>query len=274
MMEKYGIIYKITNSITGKSYIGQTVRTLEQRLSSHKTTRDGRYLSNSIQKHGFHNFTAEILYIAFDKEELNNSEIYFIALYNTLYPNGYNYRLGGNQNGKCSEELKLKIGKARKGIIPNRSYEVSDSTRIKISKTLGGQNIIAVNISTNEVRKYDSAHQTVIDGFNPSNVISICKNKRKQSQGWKFYYINDYYANQSGSLEIKEAKHAQRIGIEPATVNYLDHFIDDITREYLSGVTLTELSKKYKVKLTRMSYFLDKTGLRRLKNSHESSTNK
>ena len=55
-----GVIYKATCSITGKSYIGQTIH-YEQRIKEHLKTKDGSHFHNALAKYGPDAFTWEIL---------------------------------------------------------------------------------------------------------------------------------------------------------------------------------------------------------------------
>ena len=109
-----GLIYKLT-SPDKKSYIGQTIKTFEKRMSSHKWASskldklDGcRYLNNAIRLHGWDNFTKEIIHEC-DEELLDAKEKECIEHYNTLAPNGYNLMIGGNSNKHYSEETKQKM---------------------------------------------------------------------------------------------------------------------------------------------------------------------
>lgn len=215
---KYGIIYLITNLVNGKKYVGQTTKDLFSRFASHCSDKRNRHISNAINTYGVQKFKVEEIYSAFDLESLNSAEVYFVNYFNSMYPNGYNHRAGGNQNGTCSNELKNKISKAKKGK-PNLKLKnriISEKQRLEISKALGGQKIVSVNQITGEVKVYPTVHATKQDGHNPSNVVSICKKtgRRHVSKNCKFYYYSDY-ANQSGSTEIKNSGHAQRIGLEP-----------------------------------------------------------
>lgn len=93
-----GYIYKITNLINQKSYIGLTHRTPELRWKEHINTvyrEKGRrhHLHNAILKYGPENFEFKILEEV-SEDELNNREKYWIKYYNT-YDNGYNETLGG-----------------------------------------------------------------------------------------------------------------------------------------------------------------------------------
>lgn len=101
-------IYKITNLINTKSYIGQSVN-IEKRWEKHKkiylkeNSHTYRYpLYSAFRKYGIENFSFEILEKC-NKEELNNKEIYWINFFNTFF-NGYNQTLGGNQTLKIPKE--------------------------------------------------------------------------------------------------------------------------------------------------------------------------
>lgn len=98
-----GRIYVITNIVNGKQYVGQTVKTLEQRLERHiadsfRVNADGAYRHNSkinyaIRKYGGENFIIQLIG-EYDAQDLDDMEIHFIELYDTYY-NGYNSTLGG-----------------------------------------------------------------------------------------------------------------------------------------------------------------------------------
>ena len=93
-----GFIYKITNKINGKSYIGKTEQTVEKRFKEHisdarnKAHMD-RPLYRAIRKYGIENFIIETL------EECDNAverEVFWIKHYNTFGNSGYNATIGGD----------------------------------------------------------------------------------------------------------------------------------------------------------------------------------
>ena len=107
----YGEIYLGTCSIDNKQYVGQTTSSLVARKNRHfrNARKGGRsYLNSAIRKHGKEAFTFETIWLAFDKESLDNAEDHFIILLSTLAPNGYNLRRGG-ANGIHSEASRLNI---------------------------------------------------------------------------------------------------------------------------------------------------------------------
>ena len=137
-VEVYGIIYKITNLINGKIYIGQTVKKFKRRYTANgegiervynhhlNYKNNNRYynthLVNAIKKYGFDAFEViEIFDIAFSKKELDIKEIYYIEKFDCI-KNGYNrieggggVRLFGEDNPfygmKHSEKSREKISK-------------------------------------------------------------------------------------------------------------------------------------------------------------------
>ena len=133
-MENNGEIYCLT-SPSGKKYVGQCVKQLSsgkkwgyiQRWKDHIRDANSknycRQLNNAINKYGSENFTIEVI-----KEcniyELNYYEEYYIKLYNTLSPNGYNLTSGGSVCRQSEETQILKrksmIGKNVGKIFPKR----------------------------------------------------------------------------------------------------------------------------------------------------------
>lgn len=100
-----GYIYCITNNINKKKYIGQTIRTVQDRYNEHirksKHNKDNQYLYTAIKKYGKENFSINEVEKICDvdknllSQKLNEKEIYYIKLYDTKKPYGYNMTDGG-----------------------------------------------------------------------------------------------------------------------------------------------------------------------------------
>ncbi len=92
----FGCIYRLTNLITLLCYIGQT-DDFKRRMRQHKNSSDihNSYVDRSIRKHGWHNFKVEIIIDDVPEEDLDNLEISYIDVEDTMRPNGYNLTKGG-----------------------------------------------------------------------------------------------------------------------------------------------------------------------------------
>lgn len=99
-----GYIYKITNNINQKSYIGKTMRDIDTRYKEH--IRHSQYIDlplyRAFNKYGIENFTISQIEEC-DNNILDNREIYWINYYKT-YSNGYNCTAGGEGGIKTYEE--------------------------------------------------------------------------------------------------------------------------------------------------------------------------
>lgn len=128
----FGSIYKITNNINGKCYVGQTIKKTFDRINAHrKLAEEGKSkhpFYNAIRKYGWENFKSEILEEGILYEELNDKEIAYSLYYNALYPNGYCLTIGGGRGKQASQEVREKISKSNKG------HSVSEETRKKIGE--------------------------------------------------------------------------------------------------------------------------------------------
>ena len=146
--ERYGVIYKITNTVNGKVYIGQTIndfngrygfsgKSIERVYKHHKYRKEHNsnynvHLLGAIEKYGFEVFTVDEEFdVAYSKEQLDSLEKKYIKEFNCI-ENGYNNTDGGS-NGKHSEDVKRKMSKKAK-----ERWNDSEERR-KQSETLKGK---------------------------------------------------------------------------------------------------------------------------------------
>jgi group I intron endonuclease len=113
MEEKYEV-YKATNTITGKSYIGIAKYGMEHRKKAHlkKIYTQGKqptYFHASLKKYGKDAFTWCILETCRDMNHLFEREKFYIDLLNTKSPNGYNMTDGGDGVVGLPQEVRDKI---------------------------------------------------------------------------------------------------------------------------------------------------------------------
>jgi group I intron endonuclease len=135
------IIYRITNNINGKIYIGQTKKALSQRIAEHiKGNAKGNKtpVHRALNKYGLESFTISVIDEADTKEILNEKEIYWIKTLDCKIPKGYNIANGGNgvvgykHTKKWKKEAAIRFSGDNN---PTKRPEV----REKISKALTGK---------------------------------------------------------------------------------------------------------------------------------------
>ena len=139
-----GYIYKITNQISKKCYIGETKKSNPYlRWNEHKRKIDQGIgcpaLQDAVKKYGIENFTFEVLIICFD-EDRYRFEIEYIKKYNSIAPNGYNLTKGGEGGGfygkKHSQETieRIRITSKQKYIDnPELKQQMSERQKIIMS---------------------------------------------------------------------------------------------------------------------------------------------
>jgi group I intron endonuclease len=137
------IIYKITNKLNGKCYIGITSRRICDRWNEHVANSKGKRkrtskFYNAIAKYGRDGFSREIIDHASTESRARELEIHYIDKFNS-FERGYNSNIGGHGTLIFSEETKRKISESQKGkIIPMES-------RRKMSEAKLGDKRCSVN---------------------------------------------------------------------------------------------------------------------------------
>lgn len=125
------LIYIITNDVNDKVYIGQTVKTLEERISQHRSSFNSgvsTHLYNAMRKHGWEKFHFKQIDAASSQEELDRLEDMYIVKYDSI-KNGYNMIRGGRSNPMDSEEVRRKHDRIMR----------SEDVRARISNTIRKQ---------------------------------------------------------------------------------------------------------------------------------------
>lgn len=219
-LEVYGVIYKITNNVNGKVYIGQTTNKDGFRgrypISKKKNPIIGVYrhhkyllekadkgcnkhLLNSISRYGYDAFSVcETFDIAFSKAELNIKEDFWILYYNSVDNDfGYNKRFGGT-NGKLSNSSieKVKRTQVEKGY--TRKINQLSVPDFKIIKTYD-----SISQATNELGLSRSSIKNVLNPKYQANTAGgyaweycDCKNIK---------YEGDFYFDEKNKKIIRRS---------------------------------------------------------------------
>lgn len=169
------IIYKSTNKITGKIYIGQTTHTLDKRIKGH--IKESKIESNrpfmlSINKYGEDNFTFETIDSANNLDELNDKEVYWINFYNSVSPNGYNVTGGGQgKKMKTTKELSRIISEGLKNSEKWQETKNNEEYKIKMEKSF---------IGWFRGKKFSQEHKEKIWEKNKERILEFNKNTSKK----------------------------------------------------------------------------------------------
>lgn len=104
-----GLIYKITNCVNQKVYIGKTIRSLDIRWKEHlkdmtNPQKNNNKLYRAMNKYGIKNFTIEVLEDNIEDDLLNAKEQEYIQLFNSYYK-GYNCTFGGDGESTVDKNL-------------------------------------------------------------------------------------------------------------------------------------------------------------------------
>lgn len=206
------IIYKMTNKVNGKVYIGQTTRELDERTKEH-IRHNEIIVDKAIQKYGIENFTVEQIDLAENIDELNQKEMYWIEHYDCITPKGYNQCYGGNNtcgyHHKEESKQKMSIKKSQNYIgegNPFYNKTHSEESRKKMSEARKGlkhlteeqikrlreshHTVKVINVDTGEV--FDSIKDAGLKyNIEPTHITRVCKGKRKTCGGYRWEYVKN-----------------------------------------------------------------------------------
>ncbi len=217
-------IYKITNTINDKCYIGQS-KDIKARwakhLSAYKSSPDWE-LYRAFKKYGISAFKFEIIEEC-SIEALNEREIYWIAQYDS-FNNGYNMTLGGEAcngtndkavyqydlSGRFIKEYKSAHDAARENNIQftnickvcrgerktaggfGWSYEKKDKIEPIKTHRLGDRTVLQFTKDGQFVAEYSTAAEADrVTGIHRTTIGLVCKGKGKTAGGFVWKYKND-----------------------------------------------------------------------------------
>ena len=204
-------IYKITNLIDNKVYIGLTTRTVEARWKEH-CRHGSQQIDDAIQLYGIENFQIETLEEC-DESILDDREKYWIDYYDS-FKNGYNNTYGGRGNNfimtdksdivlqlcedgltinKIVEKTSLNVetvrGYLNKNGITKQMIRERANYYIGLSKSKA---VLQYDLDNNFIKEWNTATQAAKElGLNSKYITSTCRGHQKTYAKMKWKYKND-----------------------------------------------------------------------------------
>lgn len=205
-------IYKITNIINQKIYIGKTEFSIDKRFSEHcrdafKKDKEKRPLYAAMRKYGIENFRIEMIEETDSPEE---QEIYWIEYYGS-FKNGYNATKGGDGKRYIDYDLIIAAYKEMNNInevaryfnihadtVSNilKSKEIEITSATEVNRAKQGKVINQYDLNGKFLKSFPSARAAAIElnkitstsNGSASHISDVCRGKRKTAYGfiWKF----------------------------------------------------------------------------------------
>ena len=191
-IEVHGIIYRITNLINNKVYIGKTVQGfnlrycekgtgIERVYKRHKMLKEygygyNKHLLESIEKYGLKNFKVEeCIDIAFSEYELSLKEKCWVQYHNS-YKNGYNNTIGGDG--------------------------VSGFKGLKGKDNPASRSIVQLDMNGNFIKQWDYMTKAQeYTGVDISKMACVAKGERRSAGNYIWVYAEDYDINKDYSYK-------------------------------------------------------------------------
>jgi len=216
-------IYKTTNKINGKIYIGQDKNDRKNYFGS------GYIIKNAIKKYGKSNFTKDILEVCNNEKELNDREYFWIKFFDSKNPKiGYNIKDGGGYVGnkldihanrinilkkisenhadvsgdknpmygkKHSDESKKNMSintkntfKNNPNLIKNHSITMKEKSKGRNNSNYNPTEVLQYDLEMNFIKEWKDLFSIKEEGFNSKLISQCCRGRYKNSHGfiWKF----------------------------------------------------------------------------------------
>lgn len=203
-------IYKITNDVNGKVYIGKTLHSVEKRWKEHikdykKERTEKRPLYRAMNKYGIEHFHVEAIEEC-SVEVLEEREVFWIKEYNSFGKDGYNATTGGDGKPYVHRELILLLWLGNMDL--KMIASISGFSEDTVSKVLKGYGVTTKEFymrskpNLKPVAMYSLKGEHIKDfksisdacrvlNANPrhSHIGDVCEGKRKTAHGYKWKYI-------------------------------------------------------------------------------------
>ena len=210
------IIYKATNLVNGKIYIGQTTRTLQERKKSHNqlAKRGTPYFRKAIIKYGINNFKWQVICICPNIDSLNDQEQYYIAYYDSMNK-GYNLTSGGlnyimsEKSKKKMSESKQNMSKETKQKISNNHADVSGEKNPMFGKTGENHPMFGRRGESHPMFGRTGENHPMFNGHHSEKSKKKMSESRKGERNWNYgkHHSKETIEKMSGENNSMYGKH-------------------------------------------------------------------
>lgn len=207
-VEKEYIIYKVTNILNRKIYIGMTLKSLKARKGDHFSKvkmGSNSYFHNALRKYGTSGFLWEHIASTFSWEVLGKLETFFIEQFDS-FNKGYNMTLGGEgtegripsnvtlqkmslaQKKRWEAKEKDQLRLLMKGNTYAKGYKHSPEARAKISlASKGVRNHFSRGLIFTDGKKFTTCKEAgQYWGYSATIVSRRCNSKHESWKNWYF----------------------------------------------------------------------------------------
>lgn len=206
-------IYKITNQINGKVYIGKTLSSIEERWKEHckdykREHCEKRPLYRAISKYGIENFIIEQVEEC-PPEIVNEREKYWIEQYES-FKYGYNATIGGDGKQYLDYDLVYSLYKEGKNLTEIskilkcdthsvtkilNNFNISHEERVKRAVSQNRIPVFMIDKNTDEILNSFAGLQEAENFLgkirSKQHIAEVCRGKRKTAYGYKWKFAFD-----------------------------------------------------------------------------------
>lgn len=202
----FGYIYKITNNLNQKVYIGKH-KYDKPELDKYYIT-SGKYITDSINKYGIENFTREIIDTAETEAELNLREKYHIKKCNSKVPNGYNLTDGADGLSNPSSAVrKVMSVKAKERKYSKETLQKRSASLKKVIHTEEWLNKISTSLkgrkpSENTINASSKRHKGAV--WYNNGVIEVMLQEPPKDTSFVKGRLKNPFPDRTGKKQSKE----------------------------------------------------------------------
>lgn len=252
-MDRIVGIYKITNKVNGKTYVGQTVNYNKRKRSHVSYLNNGNhsnlYLQRAWNKYGKDSFVFTLI-CECEIEELDDMECLYIEKYNSLYGNkGYNLLTGGQSYRTFTDDVKKRMSLKRTGV------KFSETHRKRISLAQKGKKISIESIKKANITKRKKGvhlgeknpNATISNKTAEKIIYSLLKNETVKEICEKYDTTSDTVYNIMYNKSFPNVLPEVRDTLVKITKTSQEKKIKKAIELYLNGYSQNKISKELKI---------------------------